>query len=301
MKQGTKHNSTVQVLALCRFGGVKPRLLQALLHHFGNLDRILSADSGKLMAIDGMTAQAANLIIKSSKSFGAAEEYHASLKERDIAIVTLLDDAYPDLLSELNDPPPLLYVRGRLPDRTRKSTAIIGTSEATNAGIELTVKVAGRFAAAQVQVISSMNRGIDAATHIGSKSASGVSFSVLESGLDHVEPPENVPLAIDIAREGGVITEYPPEQESREDGYKSSNRLIVGMAQAVVVTELYRDSRRAHDLLDCCNQIGKLVFLVIDPRHGALADEESLNKAASCGAIPMVGLEKVDDIVRALV
>lgn len=296
-----KDSKTIQVLALCRYADVKPRLFQALLQHFGTLERVFKADSGKLMAIEGIAADTANKISQSRKFLDQAEEYHQSLKDREISVITRFDDEYPNLLNELNDPPPLLYVRGNTPGRNVKTAALTGADEATQNGIELTIEVSRQFAAADVQIISSLNKGIDAASHIGSKAADGISFSVLESGFDDIHPSENMPLAIDIVNSGGLISEYPPEQGFHEDNYKSSNRLIAGMAKAVVVTEAYKDSYRTLDLLTCCNQIGKLTFFIIDPEHGALADEDSLRMAVSNGAIPMAGLDKLDDIIKSLV
>ena len=69
----------------------------------------------------------------------------------------------------------------------------------------------------------------------------------------------------------------------------------------MVVTELYKDSIETLDLLKCCSQIGKLAFILIDPRHGALTDQDGFEQAVTYGAIPMVGLDKVDDIIQSLV
>jgi DNA processing protein len=129
----------------------------------------------------------------------------------------------------------------------------------------------------------------------------GVSFAVLDCGLDELKPEEQARLAIDITHEGGLVSEYSPETAPSSDNYKALNRIIVGLSQAVVVTEIYKDSEHTLDLLKCCNQVGKLSFVIIDPRHGALADEASLNQAVSYGALPMVGLDKIDDIITALV
>jgi predicted Rossmann fold nucleotide-binding protein DprA/Smf involved in DNA uptake len=85
------------------------------------------------------------------------------------------------------------------------------------------------------------------------------------------------------------------------NGYIASNRIVAALSQAVVVTEFYESSVTTLDLLKCCSQIGKLAFILIDPRHGPLTDTASLNKAVGWGAIPFVGLEKIDDIVASLV
>ncbi|MFQ6008232.1 MAG: DNA-processing protein DprA [Candidatus Zixiibacteriota bacterium] len=295
------YDITTQVLALCRFSGVQPRLFEALISHFGALEDILLASTDTLMGVKGMTPEAAAQIASTSEHLQKASGFYADLKGRNIEVKSRLDDEFPRRLFELNDPPVLLYVRGRTPDNTGKTVAIAGAENATNEGIELTVKLARRLASLGVQIIASLRRGIDAAAHLGAKAVAGASFSILDSGFDHICPAEHIPLAIDIAQTGGVISEYPPDQVNTDETFKRSNRILAALAQAVVTTELYRESTRTLDLLSCCNQIGKLTFLVIDPALGPLADEESLNMAVTNGAILMVGLDKVDDIVKALV
>ncbi|MFQ5453986.1 MAG: DNA-processing protein DprA, partial [Candidatus Zixiibacteriota bacterium] len=136
---------------------------------------------------------------------------------------------------------------------------------------------------------------------IGTRAVNGKSFAILNSGFNNIYPEENKPLAIDIAKNGGLLSEYPPDKEYSPVRYKSSNRIIAGMAQAVIVTEFYNDSEVILDLLSCCSQIGKLTFIMIDPMHGALTDKDCFNKAVSFGAIPLVGLDKTDDIIQSLV
>jgi DNA processing protein len=295
------YDVTTQVLALCRFSGVQPRLFEALISHFGTLEDILLADTGTLIKVKGMTTEVATKIAGTSGYLKKASEFHADLKGRNIEVKSRLDDEFPRRLFELNDPPVLLYVRGRTPDNTRKTVAIAGAENATNEGIELTVKLARRFASSGVQIIASLRKGIDAAAHLGAKAAESASFSILDSGFDHIGPAEHIPLAIDIAKAGGVISEYPPDQMYTDETFKRSNRILAALAQAVVTTELYWESTRTLDLLSCCNQIGKLAFIMSDPTLGALADQESLSAAIANGAIRLEGLEKVDDIVKALV
>jgi DNA processing protein len=296
------YDTTTQVLALCRFAGVRPRLFEALLNHFGDLQSILEAKTDSLMKISGMKSKTAEMIAGSSAHLQRAGEYYTELKARDIHVKSRFDDDFPTRLFELNDPPPLLYVRGKTPDRHKKAVALVGAENATNEGIELTVKLARRFAEAGIQIIASLRKGIDAAAHVGAKAVEGgSSFSILDSGFDHIHPPEHMPLAIDITQAGGVISEYPPDQQFTDEAGHRSNRILTALAQAVVVTEVYKDSARTLDLLSCCHEIGKLTFIMIDPAKGALADEESLSTAVACGAIPMIGLEKADDIILSLV
>ena len=301
MTKTASYDVTTQLVALSKYVGVSPRLFEALLHHFGNLERIIRADSGALMAIEQMSADIANKITRAKDHFAASAEFLAEMKRREVGVTTRFDDDYPQLLFELNDPPPIIYSRGDMPRSEIKSVALVGTNKASNEGMELTTTLTAAFAKADVQVVSSLGRGISAAAHLGTRASNGVSFAILDSGFDNIRPEENMRLAIDISQHGGLVSEYSPEMAPAADNYKAYNRIIVGLSQAVVVTEVYKDSERTLDLLKCCNQVGKLSFVIIDPRHGALADETSLNAAVSHGALPMVGLDKVEDIIAALV
>jgi DNA processing protein len=301
MSDNANNDITTQLVALCKYVGVTPRLFEALLHHFGNLERIIRADSGALMAIEQMSANIANKITRTKSHFKASVEFLAEMKKREITVTTRFDSDYPQLLFELNDPPPIIYCRGRLPHSDKKTVALVGADKATNEGMELTTKLAATFAKAGVQVVSSLDKGISAAAHLGTRVEKGVSYAVLDSGFDELKSEEQTRLAIDITNEGGLVSEYPPATAPSPDNYKALNRIIIGLSQAVVVTEVYKDSEHTLDLLKCCNQVGKLSFVIIDPRHGALTDEASLNQAVSQGALPMVGLDKIDDIIATLV
>jgi len=301
MDYNTEKGIAVRVLALCRFSDVKPRLLEVLIRHYGSLERLFKADAGSLMAIAGMTTETANRIAKAGSHLPEAEAYYTRLQENNTRLVTRFDDHYPQRLFELNDPPTIMFYRGSLPGEDTRTVALAGGRNATNEGIELTVEVAKRFAEAGVQVVSSISPGIDSAAHLGSRAGKGLSYAVLQSGLDNIYPEDNRPLAVDIVKNGGLLSESAPEEEFQEDNYKASNRVVAALSQAVVTTEFYHDSHGAMDLLKCCSQIGKLAFIVIDPRYGALADKESFNLAVTYGAIPMVGLDKIDDIIQSLV
>ena len=215
-------NTVIPILALCHFSGVQPRLLEVLIRHYGSIDRILRADAGSLMAIPGMTTELANSVADAKSHLSRADDYYGQLHQRDISVVSRFDDDYPDRLFELNDPPALLYFRGSLPDKASKLVALAGGQKASNEGIELTVEVARRFADAGVRVIASLSRGVDAAAHLGSKSGNGNSYAVLNSGLDNLYPEDGRPLAIDIVKEGGLLSEYPPESQFQPDNFKSS-------------------------------------------------------------------------------
>ena len=289
------------MLALCKFAGVTPRVFTVLMQKFKALDSILDTDAFDLTKIDGMKESTAKSISEAKSYLNIADEYYKKLSDREIRVITSFDTDYPALLNELNDPPPILYSRGKIPDSNKKSVTILGTTDATNEGIELTITLTKRLVKADVLVVSTLSKGIDASVHLGCKSAGGVSFALLDEGFDFIDSSEQMPIAIDIAQEGGVLTEYSPEHKRVKASLQESNRLLVGLTNAVIITQFYKDSKRILDILSFCNQIGKMVFLMVDPKYGALSDEEALAIGVKNGLIPMVGFDQVDNIIKALV
>ncbi len=296
-----KYDQNIITLALVKYGGVNPRTFDLLLRTFRSLDEILLTEESEFAEIEGISAEAARKISQVDQYLERAAGYFKELSQRDIRIITRFDTEYPPYLIETNDPPPLLYNRGKMPKVDTKIVSLIGAEAATQPGIALTTKIAKALIAKNIQVLSSIKPGIDSAVHLGCKAAGGHSFAVIDKGLDHIEGDFEMPLAIDIVQTGGVISEYPPEQPFNERNFKQANRLIAGIPQAVVVTEFYENSRNVYDVLEYCHQIGRLGFVMIDPELGVLSDEKSLALAVKRGAVLLTGLEKIDDIVKSLV
>jgi len=301
MIENPEYSATTQLLALHKFGGITPRLFEVLFRHFGSLSEIMNAPYEDVEAVPGMTAEVAEQVFSARDYLDDAEVLARGFAERDITICGRHGPDYPGLLSELNDPPLLLFVRGHLPGANERTIALVGADQATNDGIELTTRLARKFADKKIQIVSSLFGGIDYASHLGCRAAGGESFAVLEYGFDCLEGVEAVPLAIDIARNGGIVSEYFPSQMPSDQTMSEANRLLAGLAQAVVVPECYSTSERTLDLLSFCNEIGKLTFLMVDPDHRPLFDESSLKHALENGAVLMEGLDKVDDIIKVLV
>jgi DNA processing protein len=301
MKDIETFSTHTQIHCLLTAGGLTSRAFDSLLTLLGSPEAILKAGSSYLASIDGMTDDAADRIAQARKQLDRSQGILEELHGRDIRTVSRLDPEFSDLLFELNDPPALLYIRGRLPDSSTKSVTLIGTHEASEPGIALTTSLAQSFAEAGVQVVSSLRGGTDVAAHLGAISQSKSTFAVLDCGFDKANRPDIVPVAVEVARAGGVISEYPPDTDYDHQTIMASNRILVGLGQAVVVTEVYGDSARTLDLLSFCRTIGKMAFIVVDPETGALADEVSLQKAVEFGALPLKSPEAAAEITRVLV
>ena len=299
--EDTNFRDKMIVLALVRFAGINSRALDWLLKRFSTPQEIMKAGSKELSEYSKISSEISARIAAVDEKLEAAEKFYKELQARDIKVISRLDTAYPERLFELNDPPALFYLRGSLPENDKRTVAIVGASQATAEGIALTSKLSAAFSKAGVQIVSSFWKGNDYAVHLGSKTSGGASFAVLDAGFAYSDAAADIPVAIDLVSSGGLLSEYAPDVKLGKTNYKESNRIIVGLSQAVEITEIYEDSKHTHDILNFCHQIGKLVFFSVESENGALSDEKSLAKIAKHGAIPMVGLKKVDDIIASLV
>ncbi len=152
--------------------------------------------------------------------------------------LTFFDDPdYPALLKEIRDPPAFLYVRGVLRDDL-PSLALVGARRATPYGRRIAREWAREVVLAGAGVVSGLALGVDAEAHRGALEAGGYTVAVLGSGLDVVYPYQNRGLAEEIvARGGALISEFPLGAKPERWHFPHRNRLIAGLAQAVLVVE----------------------------------------------------------------
>lgn len=187
----------------------------------------------------------------------------ADARARGMAVVAQSDPAYPTLLRMIPDPPPVLYVRGALPDArdAPPAVAIVGSRRATPYGLAAAGRLAFDLGLAGVIVTSGLARGIDGAAHRGALDGGGQTIAVLGSGGDCVYPPEHRHLADAIAARGAVVTELPPGTPPLAAHFPRRNRIISGMSLGVVVVEGATDSG-ALVTADCALDQGRDVFAV---------------------------------------
>lgn len=159
-----------------------------------------------------------------------------------ITLVTLPEDGYPPLLRASSDPPPVLYVRGRLEADDRLAVAIVGARRATAHGERTAARLAEDLATRGFTIVSGLARGIDAAAHRGALEGGGRTIAVLGCGIDRVYPREHERLAETIALRGAVVSELPIGTAPWKKNFPERNRLIAWLAWATVVVEAARES-----------------------------------------------------------
>ncbi len=156
-------------------------------------------------------------------------------------------DGFPPLLLQLEDPPLVLYARGRIPLPDGKSLAIVGSRRASASGRAIARSLAAAAARAGAAIASGLAYGIDAAAHEGAVDVAGFTLAVLASGADQPSPAGNRGLARRILESGGaLLSELPPGAPALAHHFPARNRLISALANAVLVVEARPGSGTLH-------------------------------------------------------
>ncbi|MBE6910720.1 MAG: DNA-protecting protein DprA [Ruminococcaceae bacterium] len=212
--------------------GMKLRLLQ----HFGDPENIWYAERDDLLLAEGMTPKLADAL--SDKSTAEADRILGECERLGVRILTMQDADYPVRLSNIYEPPVLLYVKGRLPLVDEEAAiAMVGTRGATPYGIATAETLAYEMAKQGALIVSGAASGIDSAAHRGALRAGGKTVAVLGCGVDVVYPRENAGLYRDIAAAGALVSEYPPGTAAVGAHFPVRNRIISGLCLATVVVE----------------------------------------------------------------
>lgn len=223
-------------LALAMTPGLGARQSAKLLREFGSPEGIFAASLTSLEACRLPAAVAHE--IHSQKPLKDAEKELARVKELGCQLLSWDDDAYPHLLREIYDPPPLLYVRGDPALLDRHSIAIVGTRRPTPYGNQMAERLARDLAERGLVIVSGLARGIDSLAHKGALAApNGGTVGVLGCGIDVVYPKENKKLFAQMFERGAIITEFPTGTFPAPQNFPIRNRIIAGMGLGVVVVE----------------------------------------------------------------
>lgn len=189
---------------------------------------------------------------------------------RGTTVLAYCDPAYPARLREIPDPPPALFVRGRL-DNT-PAVAVVGSRRATPYGRAAAGRLARDLSLAGLVVVSGLARGIDAAAHQAALDAGGATIAVLGCGPDVVYPREHRRLAEAIVAGGALVSEFTPGTPPLPGHFPRRNRLISGLAVGVVVVEGAEDSGAlvtADYALDQGREVFAVPGSIFNPRSGA--------------------------------
>jgi DNA processing protein len=181
-------------------------------------------------------------------------------------ILALDDPDFPKLLRELDDPPPVLYVRGDCEVLATLQLAMVGSRKPTGAGRRTAFDFARHLAGCGLTITSGLALGIDTASHAGALRDGGLTVAVMGSGHQHVYPRENAALAEEIVATGALVSELPLHAPPRKEHFPQRNRLLSGLSAGVLVVEA---ATRSGSLITArlASEQGREVFAVPGSIH----------------------------------
>ncbi len=237
------------ILTLSLTPGLGARKIKLLIEHFGDARKVLTASPKELSKVEGIGPKIIRALQESSISEKADKEL-ALAEKLDVSIVAFSDPSYPECLRQIYDPPPLLYIKGKLPPTLNKgfdkvrSIAVVGTRNASDYALNFSRNLGEILAKAGVVVVSGLALGIDGAAHLGAvKVKGGQTIAVLGSGVDIIYPYKHKGLAEKIVKDyGAIISEYPVGTPPNAQNFPGRNRIICGLTRGVVVVEGNRKS-----------------------------------------------------------
>ena len=206
------------------------------------------------------SGERARAVLRSAEDV-SADRWAAQLEGAGIAVVTAFDEEYPRLLSEISDPPFLLYAEGSLERLRLPAVGVVGSRAATRYGRDVASRLARELSAAGIAIVSGFARGVDESAHQAALGSPGGTIAVLGCGLDVDYPREHRPLKDAMRARDLLLSEFPPGTEPRPLNFPVRNRIIAGLCAGVVVVEA---SRRSGSLITArlANEFGRDVFAV---------------------------------------
>jgi DNA processing protein len=279
-------------VALALTPGIGPQRFAALLAACETPLGALSAPFAFLCTIPGISRACATAIKESSAEDGLG----VLQRTHELGARCLLpDDAeFPARLKEIPDAPVVLFAMGPhlaapgplgLGAGVGETVAIVGARDHTAYGAEVCRMVAGAAAEAGIVVVSGMARGIDAIAHQAALDAGGTTIGVLGNGLGVIYPAANRALYERVAREGLLLTEFPPGERPHAGSFPRRNRLISGIARATVVVEAAETSG-ALVTVECALAQGREVLAVPGPITSKAS--RGANRLIRDGATPLL-------------
>ncbi|MGB8819235.1 MAG: DNA-processing protein DprA [Rhizobiaceae bacterium] len=248
-------------LRLWRTENVGPVTFRQLINHFGTAEAALEA-------LPEMAARGGMKRSQKIMPVSMAEDEIASLQKIGAKLCGLGEPDYPVMLRRTGDAPALVSYLGEPAVFQLPALAVVGSRNASLAGVRFTRKLAAETGAQGYAIVSGLARGIDTAAHEATLGTGTI--AVLAGGLDHPYPPENLELFKSIpARGGAVITEMPMGWEPRAKDFPRRNRIIAALGLGLLVVEA---AQRSGSLISArlANELGRTVFAVpgspLDPR-----------------------------------
>ena len=272
--------------------GIGPVRLRALLDIFGDVCTAWEAPQSALEEA-GLDRRSLRNLLKARRQVDLDCLLRKVVAE-DVQVFTWEDDDYPSLLWEIDNSPPVIFVKGTLTPADDWAVGMVGTRKLTAYGKEMARRLSGDLARNEITVVSGLARGIDGVAHRAALAAGGRTIAVLGCGVDQVYPPEHRNLAQEISANGALISDYPLGTPPEGKNFPPRNRLISGLSLGVVVIEA---GERSGALItaDFAAEQGREVFAL--PGNVLSPASKGCNRLLKDGAAVVT---EVEDILETL-
>ena len=259
--------------------GIGKLTRQKLYDTFGSAENIYRAKEKQILPL--LTEKQAEVYREARKT--DPERIYDDLVQSGIRFITHDDPVFPRKLRDIPDAPAALYVKGRLPDPEVPAVAVVGARFCSSYGRYMARQFGLELAQSGFQVISGMALGVDGIAQTAALQAGGYSAGVLGCGVDVCYPPENRALHDSLCAQGGIISEYVPGTVPKPGLFPPRNRIISGLADAVLVVEA-RAKSGTLITVDMALEQGRDVFVLPGRATDRLSD--GCNLLLKQGAIP---------------
>jgi DNA processing protein len=273
--------------------GIGAVRFRALLDAFGSAQAAWEA-SPQALRDAGLGQKTVENLLK-VRSQVSLPQIWKQLQAQDILLLTWNDDNYPRLLKEIDQPPPVLYVRGELRPEDEWAVAVVGTRRITPYGRQVTEEIAGALARNGITIVSGLARGVDSVAHQAALNAGGRTLAVLGTGVDLIYPPENRRLAEQVIAQGALISDYPPGTSPEGQNFPPRNRIISGLSLAVVIIEAGLGSGALITASFAAEQ-GREVFAV--PGNILSPQSQGTNRLIQDGARPLLSPQDILEVLN---
>ncbi len=224
------------LLGLYSIPTIGPVRMRNLISALGSPEEVLLAGMRNLTKVEGIDHKTAEKI-KAGPDTQFVQQQLEQMGTHQVGVLTYWDDAFPERLKRIYDPPAFLFYKGLTEILNDKMFAVVGSRMTSDYGRMITERLTGELVANGFTIISGFARGVDTQAHKAALKNNGATVAVLGNGLDTIYPSENKKLFEEITERGLFLTEYPMGTKPDAGNFPKRNRIISGMSSGVLVTE----------------------------------------------------------------
>lgn len=216
---------------------IGPRRFKKIYSYFSSMEQAWSAGKSEFIK-SGLDSQISEKIIEKIAKIDP-ELIWQKLEQEKVKVITIRDSSYPKLLKEIYDAPAVILCKGSFEKSDDFALGIVGTRRPSEYGKRVARDLAYNLAKAGLTIVSGLAFGVDSIAHKAALEADGRTIAVLGSGLSQqtIYPRDNIGLALEIAKSGAVISDFPINMPSLPQHFPYRNRIISGLCRGVLVIE----------------------------------------------------------------